>query len=62
MPRYVTLPRCAVRAEDDDWYQPPRETCVVIVDDAAPQATGLLDETGAPLYRLSDRGPLGFCR
>ncbi len=57
--RYVTIPKA-------DWDEPPHLSEVssreVIVEDDAPVKTGLLDQTGAPLYRVKDRLPFGFVR
>lgn len=32
----------------------------VVMDDDQPQSTGLLNADGVPLYRVSDRQPVGF--
>ena len=62
MGRYVAiLPPRTVRASDD-WWPEPRESFDVLVTDDRPIDTGLVDQHGTPIMRLSDRSPLGFCR
>jgi hypothetical protein len=56
--RYVASTR-PPRADDWD-YPDEHRTMSVIEDEAAPQATGLLDANGVPIYRVADRAPMGF--
>lgn len=58
--RYIS--RIRPKQLGDDYYQEPRETMTVHAVDDAPTDTGLVDDLGVPIMRLSDRGPLGFCR
>jgi hypothetical protein len=58
--RYVAIP-----ARSWVSYQHTPETlptCVAHEADPAPVNTGLLNADGVPLYRVPERGPLGFCR
>jgi hypothetical protein len=59
-PRYVALsaPPRAWDSETHSWAERP--TCQVVEADPTPQATGLLDASGTPLYRLPNRVPMGF--
>lgn len=60
MTRYVAIrPRAWVSATDAPEDRP---TCQVWETEADPIDTGLLNADGVPLYRVHDRGPLGFCR
>jgi hypothetical protein len=59
MPRYAARPRAWVSATDEPETLP---TCVVIEADDEPVFIGLYDADGDPLYRFSERIPLGFCR
>ena len=34
----------------------------VLVDDGAPVDTKLVTASGTPIYRVVQRGPVGFCR
>mgnify|MGYP000930187892 FL=1 len=58
--RYVTL-RSPPRAWDSDGPMAERPTMTVHEAVPAPQPTGLLDAHGAPLYRIEERNPIGFC-
>ena len=58
-PRYVAI--SPARGWSDSYLSwQDRPTCQVIEGCPSPRPTGLLDATGAPLYRLSERIPLGF--
>lgn len=61
MTRYVALARPKQHVSDD-YYQEHRETMTVHAVDGTPSDTGLVDHLGVPIMRLSERGPLGFCR
>jgi len=52
----------AQRAWSDDWGNtyPDRPNCTIYCGDDMPRSTGLLDETGTPLYHTPDRVPIGF--
>jgi hypothetical protein len=50
--------RLLIVGDDDDWSDDRRT--ITVVDDEAPQATGLVDENGTPLRRV--RHPIGFMR
>lgn len=57
--KYVTRPKA------EDWEHFPVEavtTREVIVSDDAPVKTGLIDQTGAPIYRVRDSIPFGFVK
>ena len=63
MTRYVELarpPRSVVA--EDDWYEPSSRSVDVFVPSDAPVDTGLLSANGTRIYRVSERGPFGFCR
>jgi hypothetical protein len=58
--KYVAIrsaPKAWVSATD---VPEDRPTCTVFESDDTPQSTGLLDTHGTPLYRLVEKGPLGF--
>ena len=55
--RYVTRTYIADECDYDDRKVQP--TTTVIVDDDVVD-TGLLDSNGVPLYRVSERRPIGF--
>lgn len=59
--RYAALARRprVVRAEDD-WYPEMRETVDVIIEDALPRDTGLVDQHGVTIYRMPLRERCGF--
>lgn len=44
------------------FYDTDRQTITVSETDFQPVYTGLLSADGVPLYRIHQRGPLGFCR
>jgi len=56
MPRYVSRPPRATRA-DIDWYDPPLEPDLVVIE-SEPCPTGLLDQDGNEIWRMND--PIGF--
>ena len=58
-PRYVALSKPSGWASEH-WSWQDRPTCVVLEDCPAPKPIGLLDARGTPLYRLSNRIPIGF--
>ncbi len=37
-------------------------TVTVHVENPAPRATGLVTAQGTPIYRVTERAPVGFCR
>ena len=49
-----------------DWSDDPDvadvSTRTVIIEDGGPIRTGLLDETGTPLYRLPNKIKMGFVK
>jgi hypothetical protein len=57
--RYVASTR-PPRADDWDGYPDEHRTMSIIEDTDAPQAPGLLDAAGVPIYRVADRNPIGF--
>jgi hypothetical protein len=62
--RYIAASQ-AQRAWWDDLYQLDRrpagfDRVHVLETDAEPQATGLLDAQGNPLYRIIEKQPIGF--
>jgi hypothetical protein len=57
--RYIVGPARSWRSEDGDFWQ-DRPTMTVFSEDDRPIATGLLDASGAPLFRVQERAPLGF--
>lgn len=60
--KYVTrITRRLVRAEDE-WWPENRETIDVVVTDDHPVNTGLVDQNGVPIMRISPKSPMGFCR
>lgn len=58
---YVSRAPKQIRAEDG-WWPETRERMDAIIVDDTPVNTGLVDQRGVPIVRLSSRGPLGFCR
>lgn len=56
--RYVTRAQARYSVALDDDVQDHGLT--VFEADDEPTDTGLLDSTGAPLYRVHDRKPIGF--
>jgi hypothetical protein len=66
MTRYTTIkPKSWWHVEEGDpWEErdptPLHTTICVHTDDPEPQETGLLDSTGAPLYRMSEKRKTGF--
>lgn len=46
--------------EDDFYYPTDRQTITVSVEDERPVDTGLLDERGQKLYRVTKRERVGF--
>jgi hypothetical protein len=63
--RFVAIPqppRMPTRAVDNGGYSFARTAIDVLCDDGAPTWTGLLDPSGAPLYRVTARAPCGFGR
>lgn len=61
MSRYVARLPKVIRAEDE-WWPENRDSMDVIVTDEHPVDTGLVDQNGVPIMRLSSRIPMGFCR
>lgn len=59
MAKYVAIAHPAAWSDSCLSWQ-DRPTCVVHEDDPAPKPTGLVDASGTPLYRLSERIPIGF--
>jgi hypothetical protein len=60
--RYITkTTKRAIRCEDYVWAEPRERLDVIIVSDD-PIDTGLVDQHGTPIMRVSSRAPLGFCR
>lgn len=62
MAKYVAI-RNLRRAKSHYEYEEERlsaTTISVIVDDDAPIETGLLNQDGTPLYRLTERGAWGY--
>lgn len=58
--RYVAIrPKAWVSYQESPESRPTGE---VLESDAAPINTGLVTADGVPLYRMQERGPLGFCR
>lgn len=59
--RYVSIPKRKNAPRADGWWE---DTCflpdVRIYENDDPQETGLLDHRGNPLYRVKERGKLGF--
>lgn len=49
----------AVRAEDE-WYPESRESIDVIIDDAAPVDTGLVDMSGTKIWRTATKERCGY--
>ena len=62
MPRYVAMQRPPKAAQWDLWDKPATvdTTMTVYEADTGPEGTGLVDETGTPLYRVTDRQKMGF--
>lgn len=58
--RYVIRPR-AIDLGDDYWPD-ERLTLTILEEDIAPRDTGLVDQFGIPIVRLSPKIPAGFCR
>ena len=56
MPRYITR---AIEC-GDEWYEPTHLTISVSEAEDKPIDTGLFDENGEKLYRVSDRTRIGF--
>lgn len=61
MTRYVAIPN-RPRSQWDVWDKPATvdSTMTVYERDSEPEKTGLLDESGTPLYRVADRHKLGY--
>ena len=59
MNRYVALAK-PLRADDDDWYPDGHRSTSVLVTDDRPVNTGLFTATGIPIWRVIERGPIGF--
>lgn len=62
MIQYTSRPRGLVVSDDADDAWLATTTMEAITEDDAPQETGLVDEDGRKLYRVSPKIPLGFCR
>ena len=63
MPKYVARKRKPKSASFDDWdwlddVGGPDNMTVYESDDE--ECTGILDASGTPLYRVSERQPMGF--
>ena len=63
MQRYVAIARKPRSwwAEEDE-FSSERRTIDVIEPPHEPIDTGLLDASGVPLYRVNERGPIGFTK
>lgn len=62
MPKYVAIrPRSARWSDivEDDVMD---DVCTVYEEDDYPTETGLVDATGTPIYRLSEKRPIGYLR
>lgn len=61
MPRYIAMAR-RPKAYEDEWHDGSEGLTTITVheSDDGPQDTGLLDAHGTPLFRMSDRQPIGF--
>lgn len=46
----------------DDHYRDAARTIDVLRADDAPHDIGLVTAQGVPIYRVTQRGPIGFCR
>lgn len=57
--RYVREPARGFRVSDDYYFE-ERQTVEVIVCDEEPVDTGLVDEFGVRLFRVRERGKVGF--
>lgn len=58
MSRYIARPKSAVVTSE--WGEPAWTADLVFQTDDEPQRTGLIDQHGNDLYRISDRQPIGF--
>ena len=52
------------RPKANDWYydEPVVKADTVYEREDQPEATGLVDYSGTPIYRVNERAPMGFCR
>ncbi len=60
--RYVAIGRRPRAEWDDDPRLEDVSSRQVIVEDDAPVATGLVDASGLPLYRVRQRIAIGFVK
>lgn len=49
-------------AGDSHWRDENHHTMDVLDASDAPHKTGLVTAQGVPIYRVTRRGPMGFCR
>lgn len=59
---YIALATPPRADAGDDHYRDAASTIDVLVADDAPHNTGLVTAQGVPIYRVTQRGPMGFCR
>jgi hypothetical protein len=59
---YVALATPPRTDAGDDHYRDGREVIDVLVADDGPHNTGLVTAQGVPIYRVTQRGLVGFCR
>jgi len=57
--RYVSIAR-PPKASDDWQDQPPVVQATTVYESDEPQATGVLDSNGTPIYRLPERSKMGY--
>ena len=58
MPRYTSRPRSDWW--DDDWTADRQPTTVTVHEEDDPVNTGILDKDGNPIYRMPEKGKLGY--
>ena len=58
--KYVAMNR--PKSEDWYWDEPVVKANTVYEQEDGPELTGLYDASGTPIYRLSDKPKMGFCR
>ena len=57
---YIPLARPPRTDAGDDHYRDGSRSMDVLVDDDRPHDTGLVTAQGVPIYRVTQRGPVGF--